>query len=214
MFKYKDISSSPGGSLSLYPSCVACAFSALTLLVGRQDGHTVCKKLSGGVLAWLSAWSEMQTCIWPNRCQCHSLSLASVKSRLFYLSVLAHPGSPGQRAVKRVCVCVCVACKWGPLWENMTSSTKPEVHSHWNTTRRGPSHCHRQPAPKKFGDVRSVVLEICLRTERQTYRLITTLGSPTGDKAITVHCLVTSWYPPRLSLVHRLICAAVQITDM
>jgi len=29
-----------------------CAFSALTLLVGRQEGHPACKKLSGGVLAW------------------------------------------------------------------------------------------------------------------------------------------------------------------
>jgi len=39
-------------------------FSALTLLVGRQEGHPARKKkLSGGVLAWLSAWSEMQTCI-------------------------------------------------------------------------------------------------------------------------------------------------------
>ena len=29
----------------------------------------------------------------------------------FAFLVLAHPGSPGQRAVKRVCVCVCVrAC--------------------------------------------------------------------------------------------------------
>jgi len=28
-----------------------CAFSALTLLVGRQEGHPACKKLSGGVLA-------------------------------------------------------------------------------------------------------------------------------------------------------------------
>ena len=27
------------------------AFSALTLLVGRQEGHPACKKLSGGVLA-------------------------------------------------------------------------------------------------------------------------------------------------------------------
>jgi len=42
------------------------AFSALTLLVGRQEGHPACKKLSGGVLAWLSVWSEMQTCIWPS----------------------------------------------------------------------------------------------------------------------------------------------------
>ena len=44
----------------------AVAFSALTLLVGRQEGHPACKKLSGGVLAWLSAWSEVQTCIWPS----------------------------------------------------------------------------------------------------------------------------------------------------
>jgi len=33
------------------------AFSALMLLVGRQEGHPACKKLSGGVLAWLSVWS-------------------------------------------------------------------------------------------------------------------------------------------------------------
>jgi len=57
-------------------------FSALTLLVGRQEGHPACKKLSGGVLAWLSVWSEVQTCIWPSWCHCHSLSLASVKARL------------------------------------------------------------------------------------------------------------------------------------
>jgi len=45
---------------------IACAFSALTLLVGRQEGHPSCKKLSGEVLAWLSVWSEVQTCIWPS----------------------------------------------------------------------------------------------------------------------------------------------------
>ena len=64
---------------------VLIAFIALTLLVGRQEGRPACKKLSGGVLAWLSAWSEVQTCICPSWCHCHghSLSLASVKSRLF-----------------------------------------------------------------------------------------------------------------------------------
>ena len=41
----------------------SCAFSALTLLVGRQEGHPACKKLSSRVLAWLSVWSEVQTCI-------------------------------------------------------------------------------------------------------------------------------------------------------
>jgi len=59
-----------------------CAFSALTLLVGRQEGHLACKKLNGGVLAWLSVWSEVQTCIWFSGFHCHSLSLASVKPRL------------------------------------------------------------------------------------------------------------------------------------
>ena len=42
------------------------AFSALTLLVGRQEGHPACKTLTSGVLAWLSVWSEVQTCIWPS----------------------------------------------------------------------------------------------------------------------------------------------------
>ena len=58
------------------------AFSALTLLVGRQEGHLACKKLSGGMLAWLSVWSEVQTFLWPCWCHCHSLSLAYMKSRL------------------------------------------------------------------------------------------------------------------------------------
>jgi len=42
------------------------AFSALTLLVGQLEGHPACKKLSGGVLAWLSVCSKVQTCIWPS----------------------------------------------------------------------------------------------------------------------------------------------------
>ena len=58
------------------------AFSALTLLVGRQEGHPACKQLSGGLLARLSVLSEVQICIWPSWCHCHSLSLTSVKSRL------------------------------------------------------------------------------------------------------------------------------------
>jgi len=43
--------------LSLFIFFLACDWvaSALTLLVGRQEGHPACKKLSGGMLAWLSA---------------------------------------------------------------------------------------------------------------------------------------------------------------
>ena len=43
-----------------------CAFSALMLLVGQQEGHPAYKKQSGGVLVWLSVWSKVQTCIWPS----------------------------------------------------------------------------------------------------------------------------------------------------
>jgi len=61
--------------------CLSCAFSALTLLVGRQEGHPACKKTV--MVYWRGyVWSEVQTCIWSSWWHCHSLSLASVKSRL------------------------------------------------------------------------------------------------------------------------------------
>ena len=36
------------------PMTTLFAFSGLTLLVGRQEGHPARRKLSGGMLAWLS----------------------------------------------------------------------------------------------------------------------------------------------------------------
>jgi len=76
------------------------AFSALTLLVGRQEGHPAC----GGVLVWLSVWSEVQTCIMA---QLMPLPLTvSCFSKIqigFTVLVPAHLGSPGQSAIKWVC---------------------------------------------------------------------------------------------------------------
>ena len=94
---------------------VLIAFSALMLLVEWQEGHPAWKKLSGRVLAWLFVWSEVQICIWLSWCHCHSLSLASVKSRFgFTFLVPAYRGSPGQRTIKcttptcmRACVVYC-----------------------------------------------------------------------------------------------------------
>ena len=82
------------------------AFSALTLLVGRQEGHPACKKLEWwgtGVVVW----NEMQTSIWPSWCHCHSLSLAPVKSRLvlpfwYWLTWVVPEKGP-----LNGCVCVC-----------------------------------------------------------------------------------------------------------
>ena len=50
--------------------------------LGGRKGIRPVKKLSGRVLAWLSVWSKVQTCIWPSWFHYHSLSLAPVKSRL------------------------------------------------------------------------------------------------------------------------------------
>jgi len=48
---------------SMYP----LSSSALMLLVGHQEDHPACKKLSHEVLVWSSAWSEMQiVCIWSS----------------------------------------------------------------------------------------------------------------------------------------------------
>jgi len=96
-----------------YVTVVLClsAFSALTLLVGWQEGHPACKKLSGGVLEWLSDWSKVQTCTAQLMPLPLTVSCFSKIQIGFSFLVRAYPGGPGQRAVKRVCVCVCV-CVW------------------------------------------------------------------------------------------------------
>jgi len=49
-------------------------FSALTLLVGHQEEHPARKKLSDGVLVWLSVWSVAQMIsIWSSWCHCHPI---------------------------------------------------------------------------------------------------------------------------------------------
>ena len=85
------------------------AFSALTLFVGRQKGHPTCKKLSGRVLAWLSVWSKVQTCIWAAQLMPLPLTVSCFSEIQIGFSSLvpAHPGSQGKRAVKRARACVC-----------------------------------------------------------------------------------------------------------
>jgi len=83
------------------------AFSNLSLLFGRQEGHPACKKnrvrgcwhgyLSGARcrLAYGPADATATQCLYFSKIQTG-----------FTFLVPVHPGSPGQRAVKRVCVCV------------------------------------------------------------------------------------------------------------
>ena len=60
-----------GKDVDMFNILKSITVTALTLLIGWQEGHPACKKLSGGVLAWLSVWGEVQICIWPSRCHCH-----------------------------------------------------------------------------------------------------------------------------------------------
>jgi len=79
-------------------SFLQVAFSALTLLVGQQEGHPACKKWGdGGGGHWL-VWMEWR----PAGCSmCLPLLIFSctIKSRSSLL-VPAHPGGPRKRAVK------------------------------------------------------------------------------------------------------------------
>jgi len=74
--------------------------SLLFPIAGRKGIQPV--KLSGGVLAWLSVWSEVhmaQLMPLPLTVSCFSKIQIG-----FTFLVPADPGSTGQRAVKRVCV--------------------------------------------------------------------------------------------------------------
>ena len=83
-------------------------FSALTLLVGWQEGHPARKKTEwwgAGMVICLERDADLhiaQLMPLPLTVSCFSKIQIG-----FTFLVPAHPGSPGQRAVKRVCVNVC-----------------------------------------------------------------------------------------------------------
>jgi len=88
---------------------VRCTFSALTLLVGQQEGHPACKKWEdGGGGHWL-VWMEWCPAGWL---VCLPLLIfpCTIKSRGRLLLAPAYPDSQGKRAVKRLCVCVSGWC--------------------------------------------------------------------------------------------------------
>ena len=87
------------------------AFSALTLLVGQQEGRPACEK---------TEWRGADVCL-ERGADLHTAQLmplpltASCFSKIqigFTFLVPAHPGSPGQRAFKRVCVFFYFWCFW------------------------------------------------------------------------------------------------------
>jgi len=72
------------------------------------------------------------------------------------------------------------------LCENMTSSTKPEIHNYCIADRGVSNHGHVLPLQKIW--TYCLVFEICERTNRQTNKhtdtLIEVIGTPIGGEVI------------------------------
>ena len=97
-------------SLSVCVFLCLYAFSALMLLVGWQEGHPACKKPE-----W---WGTGMVICLERGADLHIVQLMPLPLTVFCFSkiqigftflVPAHPRSPGKRAVKWVCACVCVS---------------------------------------------------------------------------------------------------------
>ena len=104
---------------------VLYANSALTLLVGRQEGHPACKKLlSTGMVICLERDADLHVAqLMPLPFTVSCISKIQIG---FTFLVPAHPGSPGKRAVKRVCVCVvCVILRLTVLVVTCDTDTGP-----------------------------------------------------------------------------------------
>jgi len=92
---------------------VFVAFSALMLLVGRQEGHPACKNwewCGAGVVICLDRDADLHMAqLMPLLLTVSCFSKIQIS---FTFLVLAHLHSPAQRAVKRVCICfgLCLLC--------------------------------------------------------------------------------------------------------
>jgi len=88
-------------------------FSALMLLFGRQEGHPACKKTEWWVAGMIiclerGADSHMaQLMLLPLTVSCFSKIQIG-----FTFLVPAHLGSPGKRAIKRVCLSTQLMIRW------------------------------------------------------------------------------------------------------
>ena len=134
----------------------SAAFSALTLLVGRQEGHLACKKLSGGgagvviCLKWGADLHMAQLMPLPLAVSCFSKIQIG-----FTFLVPAHLGSPGKRAVKRVCALLQIVLEKRPS-NRCLRQHKVNKQCNWdrrqqlwknglNTPAHGPSFINNQP---------------------------------------------------------------------
>jgi len=119
----------------------AYPFSALTLLVGRQEGHLACKKTEwwgASVVICLERGADLhmaQLMPLPLTLSCYSKIQIG-----FTFLVPAHPGSPGKRAIKRVCVCV-IWCFRSAESASESACVRPSTDPVWPRWCQRHQHC-------------------------------------------------------------------------
>jgi len=90
------------------------AFNALTLLVGRQEGPVKTEQWGAGMVICLERGADLhmaQLMPLPLTLCCFSKIQIG-----FTFLIPPHPGSPGQRAIKRVCVCIYLMVVCCSVW--------------------------------------------------------------------------------------------------
>ena len=129
------------------------------------------------MLAWLSVWSEVQTCIWPSWCHCHSLSLASIKSRLVLPFWYRLTRVVQEKGPLNGCVCVCTLSSL-----ILTEFLRPRRHL--SATLRNAVNGHK------------------LRELRRTPRVCScALHSPTSP---TAHAVLLCYHAEKTAALHFL----------
>ena len=126
------------------PTCQRhCAFRALTLLVGRQEGHLACKKLEVGCQSGYLSGARCSFAYGPaDTIATHCLLLQEIQIGFdFTFLVLAYPGSLRQNPESRKTVVVVAAIQ-------LTVETLPESILFWNTFSTG---THSQPCYGHLG---------------------------------------------------------------
>jgi len=92
--------------------CVYTDEYALMLLVGWQEGHPACKNWVVGCWHGYLSGARCRLAYSPADTLPLIVCCFSKIQIGFTFLVPAHPGSPGQRAIKRVCVCVLMLYLW------------------------------------------------------------------------------------------------------
>ena len=127
--------------------CVRISFGllvdALTLLVGRQEGHPACKNRVVGCWCGCLSGARCRLAYGPADATALIVSCFSKIQIGFTFLVPAHPGSSWERAVKRVCV---VDASFGTLSSSLNTSgnRKPFLAFSWGSAffRYSDTHTH------------------------------------------------------------------------